>query len=484
MMEEALQRYLENPSSLEQADVYELENIARQFPFFSIAQMLLAKKYKQQNHPDATVQLNKAALTVNDRSLLFAFMNEEISSEPHSKPMAEAKNFAEKEAALSEVLSSNEELRAMLKTIHENKQALLDSTEVSSKSAEDERESSEFEEEEKMISEVSSSQIEYSLLEVEEEGVESQSKDSNEQDSISSIESELADQLEYEQQEDLLVLNEVSGGGAEYMPTEFTRQEDHEEEFIVEQDAELQSNNLIEEEFIARETEFESHEKELEHLSKVESSENSETVESEYREPDFSSMEIQSETIIEEELIDHETEHSFGAIPEIESEQVVLEEPVPEKEDSFRINETVGSPGEFLPEKSYSFSKWLQFFRLSQPPPKIKKEEPRTVQEKPEFDDENHLTGNMMKQELESIDKIVSVIHPTAELEESNVSAEELAKKSSEWDEEIVSETLAKIFEAQGHYTKAIRMYVKLSLRFPDKVSFFAARIKELKSKK
>ena len=51
-------------------------------------------------------------------------------------------------------------------------------------------------------------------------------------------------------------------------------------------------------------------------------------------------------------------------------------------------------------------------------------------------------------------------------------------------DAEIVSETLANIFESQGHYDKAIRMYVKLSLRFPEKVSFFAARIKELKSKK
>ena len=89
-----------------------------------------------------------------------------------------------------------------------------------------------------------------------------------------------------------------------------------------------------------------------------------------------------------------------------------------------------------------------------------------------------------MQQELESIDKVVSTIHPESKPADSSVSAEEMAKRSAQMDDEIVSETLAKIFETQGHYDKAIRMYVKLSLKVPDKVSFFAARIKELKSKK
>ena len=51
-------------------------------------------------------------------------------------------------------------------------------------------------------------------------------------------------------------------------------------------------------------------------------------------------------------------------------------------------------------------------------------------------------------------------------------------------DDELVTETLANIYEEQGKTDKAIRTYARLSLKFPEKSLFFAARIKALKSKK
>ncbi len=58
-----------------------------------------------------------------------------------------------------------------------------------------------------------------------------------------------------------------------------------------------------------------------------------------------------------------------------------------------------------------------------------------------------------------------------------------MAKHSAEDVQEIVTETLAKIYADQGHYNKAIEAYKKLSLKYPEKSSYFADRISELEKK-
>lgn len=56
-----------------------------------------------------------------------------------------------------------------------------------------------------------------------------------------------------------------------------------------------------------------------------------------------------------------------------------------------------------------------------------------------------------------------------------------LANKSLEESYELVSETMAELFIKQGHPKKAIKVYEKLILIYPEKSTYFASRILNLK---
>ena len=136
-------------------------------------------------------------------------------------------------------------------------------------------------------------------------------------------------------------------------------------------------------------------------------------------------------------------ENTKTELPKIVKEKTITEEKL-----------EIGKPLEFDETEEHSFSEWLALTKVK----KINREE---IKENP-----NDL-----------IDKFIDT-NPIMKAEKTKFfSPIETAKTSLIENDELVTETLARVYLEQQHFDKAISAYKKLSLKYPEKSSLFADQI-------
>ena len=113
------------------------------------------------------------------------------------------------------------------------------------------------------------------------------------------------------------------------------------------------------------------------------------------------------------------------------------------------------TPLDFNAEEKHSFAEWLA---LSE----VKK-----------------IERNPKPQQTDLINKFIDKKTTISKSKkEAFFKAVDVARESLVENHELATPTLAKVYLQQGHYKKAISAYEKLSLKYPEKNSFFADQIK------
>ena len=183
--------------------------------------------------------------------------------------------------------------------------------------------------------------------------------------------------------------------------------------------------------------------------------------------------------ILEIEVIDSETliseEKSKLKINQLERSiltSIKEASPIETEYSSTTVEEklAIGTPLDFSKKEQHSFQEWLQLSRME--PIKRESEQPTN---KPALivDADKRKNKELIDKFIETSPKISAVKHGTPYSVSFDLNA---ADNSS-----LMTETLARVYLEQKKYQKAIQAYEILILKYPEKSSFFADSISDIK---
>ncbi|WP_288982173.1 tetratricopeptide repeat protein [uncultured Flavobacterium sp.] len=127
----------------------------------------------------------------------------------------------------------------------------------------------------------------------------------------------------------------------------------------------------------------------------------------------------------------------------------------------------IGKPLPFTPTEKHSFQEWLQLTKFAPIERNFEENQPKIDSDK--------------QKKIDIIDKFIEAnpkITPVKDITKAPANI----TKSDEEPTHLMTETLAKVYLEQKKYNKAIQAYEILILKYPEKSSFFADRINEIKN--
>lgn len=164
---------------------------------------------------------------------------------------------------------------------------------------------------------------------------------------------------------------------------------------------------------------------------------------------------IKNSEIIDLEVVDNTSEERVSTAIQDEKDDVV--KAVEEKLE-------IGKPLVFDISEMHSFYEWLQLTSATPIERATSKEVKSSFEKEEKFD--------LIEQFIQSKPKI----NPASTEENTDISVESATENES-----LMTETLARVYLEQKKYDKAIQAFKILSLKYPEKSSFFADRIKAIK---
>ncbi|MCK8521219.1 hypothetical protein M0D21_06560 [Aquimarina sp. D1M17] len=145
---------------------------------------------------------------------------------------------------------------------------------------------------------------------------------------------------------------------------------------------------------------------------------------------------------------------------------------LPNSDENLQINQ----PLDFTKKETHSFAEWLKLTSLKPVERDLDQQETNTIDA-----DKKESDGKLKQEEkFNLIDEFIAN-NPKIQPASKNTPTRNLAKENQTPADELMTETLAKVYLAQKNYKKAIQAYNILILKNPEKSGFFADQIRAIK---